>query len=197
MNPPRCLYLRTAQWLGMPASVWICLILFAIVMVVFGFTSFGRSLYAIGGNIDGAKAAGIRADRVLWIVIVIVIVTASVLAALSGLLLSGRLASVLSAQGSGYVFTVFAAAVIGDISLNCGRGTVFGAFTGILPLFLHPRRCPRTVDRLPQRRDHPQRPRAVPHPRQPLPFAAARARLTTPYQVAVPTVGTPTFEPAR
>lgn len=130
--PPSMLYLGTAQWLGMPASVWICLILFAIGIVVLGFTSFGRSLYAIGGNVDAAKAAGIRTDRVLWIVIV----TASVLAALSGLLLSGRLASVASAQGNGYIFTVFAAAVIGGISLNGGKGTVFGAFTGVLLLFL-------------------------------------------------------------
>ncbi|MCF2534211.1 MULTISPECIES: ABC transporter permease [Streptomyces] len=130
--PESMLYLGTTQWLGMPASVWTCLILFAIGIVVLGFTSFGRSLYAIGGNVDAAKAAGIRTDRVLWIVIV----TASVLAALSGLLLSGRLASVASAQGNGYIFTVFAAAVIGGISLNGGKGTVFGAFTGILLLFL-------------------------------------------------------------
>ncbi len=118
--------------LGMPASVWLCLILFAAGIVVLGFTSFGRSLYAIGGNVDAAKAAGIRTDRVLWIVIV----SASLLAALSGLLLSGRLASVASAQGNGYIFTVFAAAVIGGISLNGGKGTMFGAFTGILLLFM-------------------------------------------------------------
>ncbi|MFE0406793.1 ABC transporter permease [Streptomyces nigra] len=130
--PQSMLYLGTTQWLGMPASVWICLILFAIGIVLLGFTSFGRSLYAIGGNVDAAKAAGIRTDRVLWIVIV----TASVLGATSGLLLSGRLASVASAQGNGYIFTVFAAAVIGGISLNGGKGTVFGAFTGILLLFL-------------------------------------------------------------
>ncbi|MER7810267.1 ABC transporter permease [Streptomyces sp900116325] len=130
--PPSMLYLGTTQWLGMPASVWICLILFVIGIVVLGFTRFGRSLYAIGGNVDAAKAAGIRTDQVLWIVII----TASVLAALSGLLLSGRLASVASAQGNGYIFTVFAAAVIGGISLNGGKGTVFGAFTGILLLFL-------------------------------------------------------------
>jgi simple sugar transport system permease protein len=130
--PGSMLYLGTAQWLGMPASVWVCLLLFAIGIVVLGFTSFGRSLYAIGGNVDAAKAAGIRTDRVLWIVMV----TASLLAALSGLLLSGRLASVASAQGNGYIFTVFAAAVIGGISLNGGKGTVFGAFTGILLLFL-------------------------------------------------------------
>jgi simple sugar transport system permease protein len=130
--PASMLYLGTAQWLGMPASVWVCLILFGAGIVIFGFTTYGRSLYAIGGNIDAAKAAGIRTDRVLWTVLI----AASMLAALSGLLLSGRLASVASAQGNGSIFTVFAAAVIGGISLSGGKGTVFGAFTGILLLFL-------------------------------------------------------------
>ena len=125
-------YLGTAQWLGMPASVWVTLLLFAIGIVTLSLTSFGRSLYAIGGNVDAAKTAGIRTDRVLWTVMV----TASVLAALGGLMLSGRLASVASAQGSGDIFTVFAAAVIGGISLNGGKGSMFGAFTGILLLFL-------------------------------------------------------------
>ncbi|MFF5985175.1 ABC transporter permease [Streptomyces olindensis] len=130
--PPSMLYLGTAEWFGIPASIWICLSLFAVAIVVLGWTSFGRSLYAIGGNVDAAKAAGIRTDRVLWIVIV----TGSLLAALAGLMLSGRLASVASAQGNGYIFTVFAAAVIGGISLNGGKGTVFGAFSGILLLFM-------------------------------------------------------------
>ncbi|GAA3781710.1 ABC transporter permease [Streptomyces phyllanthi] len=130
--PESMLYLGTAQWFGMPASIWVCLVLFAVAIVVLGWTSFGRSLYAIGGNVDAAKAAGIRTDRVLWIVIV----AGSLLAALAGLLLSGRLASVASAQGNGYIFTVFAAAVIGGISLNGGKGTMFGAFTGILLLFM-------------------------------------------------------------
>jgi simple sugar transport system permease protein len=130
--PPSMLYLGTSTWWGVPTSIWICLALFAVAIVVLGWTSFGRSLYAIGGNLDAAKAAGIRTDRVLWIVIV----TGSVLAALAGLLLSGRLASVASAQGNGYIFTVFAAAVIGGISLNGGRGTMVGAFTGILLLFM-------------------------------------------------------------
>jgi simple sugar transport system permease protein len=130
--PASMLYLGTTEWFGVPASIWICLTLYAVAIVVLGWTSFGRSLYAIGGNVDAAKAAGIRTDRVLWIVIV----AGSVLAALAGLLLSGRLASVASAQGNGYIFTVFAAAVIGGISLNGGKGTMFGAFTGILLLFM-------------------------------------------------------------
>jgi simple sugar transport system permease protein len=130
--PESMLYLGTTQWAGIPASIWICVLLFAAGIVLLGQTRFGRSLYAIGGNPDAAKAAGIRTDRIVWIVLI----GASVLAALGGLLLSGRLASVAAAQGNGYIFTVFAAAVIGGVSLNGGRGTLFGAFTGILLLYM-------------------------------------------------------------
>jgi simple sugar transport system permease protein len=132
-NLPRSMiYLGNAVWLGLPASVWICLVLYVVAIVVTGYTRFGRSLYAIGGNADAARAAGIRVDRVLWTTLVI----GSMLAALGGLLMSGRLASVAASQGNGAIFTVFAAAVIGGVSLNGGRGTVFGAFTGILMLYM-------------------------------------------------------------
>ncbi len=130
--PDGMLYLGTTLWAGIPASIWICVLLFAGGIVLLGYTRFGRSLYAIGGNPDAAKAAGIRTDRIVWIVLI----GASALAALGGLLLSGRLASVAAAQGNGYIFTVFAAAVIGGVSLNGGRGTLFGAFTGILLLYM-------------------------------------------------------------
>lgn len=130
--PSSMVYLGNAVWLGLPASIWLCLILYAVAIVVAGYTRFGRSLYAIGGNTDAARAAGIRVDRVLWTALVL----GSLLAALGGLLYSGRLASVAAAQGNGAIFTVFAAAVIGGVSLNGGRGTIFGAFTGILLLYL-------------------------------------------------------------
>jgi simple sugar transport system permease protein len=130
--PPSMLYLGSALWFGVPASIWLCLLLFAIGIVLLGFTRYGRALYAIGGNVDAAKAAGIRTDRVLWTVLV----GASLLAALGGLLLSGHLASVAAGQGDGAIFTVFAAAVIGGVSLNGGKGTMFGAFTGILLLYM-------------------------------------------------------------
>ncbi|HEX6470932.1 MAG TPA: ABC transporter permease [Streptosporangiaceae bacterium] len=130
--PPSMTYLGSAAWLGLPASIWICLALYALAIVVAGYTRFGRALYAIGGNPDAARAAGIRVDRVLWTALA----AAGVLAALGGLLLTGRLASVAAAQGSGAIFTVFAAAVIGGVSLSGGRGTIFGAFTGILLLYL-------------------------------------------------------------
>jgi simple sugar transport system permease protein len=130
--PPSMLYLGSALWLGVPASIWLCLLLFAAGIVLLGFTRYGRALYAIGGNVDAAKAAGIRTDRVLWTALV----GASLLAALGGLLMSGHLASVAAAQGDGAIFTVFAAAVIGGVGLNGGKGTMFGAFTGILLLYM-------------------------------------------------------------
>jgi simple sugar transport system permease protein len=130
--PDSMLFLGTTQWLGVPVSVYVCFLTFIVGILVLGYTRTGRSLYAIGGNVDAARAAGIRTDRVLWGVLIV----ASTLAALGGLMYSGRLASVAAAQGNGYIFTVFAAAVIGGVSLNGGKGTVFGAFTGILLLYM-------------------------------------------------------------
>ena len=130
--PHSMTYLGTAIWFGLPASVWISLFLFAAGIVFMRYHRLGRALYAIGGNQDAAKAAGIRVDRVVWCTLI----AASVLAALAGILLAGRLASVAASSGNGWIFTVFAAAVIGGVSLNGGSGTVFGAFCGILLLFL-------------------------------------------------------------
>jgi simple sugar transport system permease protein len=126
------MYLGSATWLGLPASIWVVVIAFAIGIFVLAKTRVGRSLYAIGGNADAARAAGIRTDRVIFCVLVL----GGLLAALAGIVESGNLASVTSNLGSGRIFDVFAAAVIGGISLNGGKGSLFGAFTGVLLLNL-------------------------------------------------------------
>lgn len=130
--PKSMLWIGQTSWLTVPVAVWLCLGLFALAMFVLGYTRAGRSLYAIGGNPNAARAAGINVDRVLWVTLIV----CSTLAALGGLMLTGRLASVAANQGNGYIFTVFAAAVIGGISLNGGKGTMFGAFTGVLLLYM-------------------------------------------------------------
>jgi simple sugar transport system permease protein len=122
--PKSMLYLGTTEWLDLPASVWVSLLLFAIGIVVLGYTRVGRSLYAIGGNNAAAKAAGIRVERIVWCTL------------FAGILLAGRLGSVAANSGNGWIFTVFAGAVIGGISMNGGKGTIFGAFTGILLLYI-------------------------------------------------------------
>jgi ribose/xylose/arabinose/galactoside ABC-type transport system permease subunit len=128
--PEAFLYLGNAHWLGLPASVWLSAGLYAVGAFILGYHRFGRALYAIGGNAEAARAAGVPVDRYVWAVFVI----AGGLAALSGLMLTGRMASVLSGQGQNMIFTVFAAAVIGRISLNGGKGSILGALCGVILL---------------------------------------------------------------
>ncbi len=130
--PPSVLYLGNATWLGLPLSIWLCGLLFVVGIGALGWFRHGRAVYAIGGNVDAARAAGIRSDRVIWIVFMV----AGALAALAGLLMTGRLGSVAAAQGQGMIFTVFAAAVIGGVSMDGGKGTLFGALCGVLVLGL-------------------------------------------------------------
>jgi len=128
--PDEFLYLGTGKWFGVPVSIWIAGILFVVFGLLLRYHRLGRAIYAIGGNPAAARVAGIRVDRVMWGVYII----GSLLAALAGLMLTGRIASVVSSQGQNMIFYVFAAAVIGGISLNGGRGRLVGALTGVLLL---------------------------------------------------------------
>ncbi|MEV0585731.1 ABC transporter permease [Nonomuraea sp. NPDC050310] len=130
--PESILYLGSTTWLGLPAAIWIAAILFAGGIFALAYTRVGRSLYAIGGNADAARAAGIRVDRVLWGVFIL----GGVLAALAGILETGRLGAIGSGQGDGWIFMVFAAAVIGGVSMDGGKGTILGALTGVLVIGL-------------------------------------------------------------
>ncbi|MEV7019718.1 ABC transporter permease [Streptomyces sp. NPDC093991] len=125
-------YLGRASWLGAPAGIWICALLFLIGGSALAWLRHGRALYAIGGNAEAARAAGIRVDRIVWVVLVV----GSLLAAFAGILYTGHYGSISADQGNGWIFQVFAATVIGGVSLNGGRGTLFGALTGVLTLQL-------------------------------------------------------------
>ncbi|MFI6479738.1 ABC transporter permease [Nonomuraea sp. NPDC050663] len=130
--PESILFLGSTTFIGLPVSVWFVIILFALAIVVLRYFRLGRALYAIGGNIDAARAAGIRVDRVLWGVFIL----GGTLAALAGLLEAGRLGGISANQGVGMIFMVFAAAVIGGVSMDGGKGTIFGALTGVLVIGL-------------------------------------------------------------
>ncbi|WP_035803801.1 ABC transporter permease [Kitasatospora mediocidica] len=125
-------YLGSASWLGVPAAIWICALLFLLGGCALAWLRHGRALYAIGGNAEAARAAGIRVDRITWVVLII----GGTLAAFAGVLYTGHYGSISAGQGNGWIFQVFAATVIGGVSLNGGRGTIFGALTGVLTLQL-------------------------------------------------------------
>jgi simple sugar transport system permease protein len=122
--------LMTVTLIGLPLSVWLAALAFLLAGFVLRYHRLGRALYAIGGNPEAARAAGIRVERVTWAVYVL----AGILAAVGGLVITGYVGAISANQGNGMIFTVFAAAVIGGISLDGGKGTMFGALTGVLLL---------------------------------------------------------------
>jgi simple sugar transport system permease protein len=128
--PPSFFTLATTIVFGLPLSVWLAAAAFAIAAFVLRYHRLGRALYAIGGNPEAARAAGIRVERITWGVFVL----GSMLASLGGLIVTGYVGAINANQGNGMIFTVFAAAVIGGISLDGGKGTMLGALSGVLLL---------------------------------------------------------------
>jgi D-xylose transport system permease protein len=114
---------------GVPLAA---LILVGLV-VVFDFiarrTRFGRYVFAVGGNAEAARRAGISVPRIR----IAVFGLAGALAAFGGIIAASRLLAVnQSSGGSDLLLNTIAAAVIGGTSLFGGRGTVWAAVTGAL-----------------------------------------------------------------
>jgi simple sugar transport system permease protein len=130
--PPAFGWLGSANFGVIPVSLIVAAAIFLITGLFLRYHRFGRAIYAVGGNLAAARAAGLKVDRVrIW-----VFVAGSVLGALGGLMEAGRVSSVASTQGygEGIIFTVFAAAVIGGVSLRGGRGNMVGAASGVILL---------------------------------------------------------------
>ena len=128
--PEAYLYLGSASWAGLPASVWIMVAIFVLGGLFLRYHKVGRAIYATGGNEMAAAAAGVRTSRI----VIGVYVFSGLMAAFAGILLAGRIGAVTATQGQNLIFSVLAACVIGGISMNGGRGSILGALTGVLLL---------------------------------------------------------------
>lgn len=113
-----------------PIPVIIMFALLAIAYYILNHTVFGRQIYAIGGNAEAAKLAGLPVDRVK----IIVFMAGSVLAALSGFILASRMFSGQPNAGLGFEMEVIAAVILGGVSMAGGVGNLSGAVLGILIL---------------------------------------------------------------
>lgn len=127
-------YLGSASFGAIPVSLIVAAVIFLLTGLFLRYHRTGRAIYAVGGNIAAARAAGVKVDRVR----IGVYIAGSVLAAIGGLMEAGRVSSVASTQGygEGIIFQVFAAAVIGGVSLRGGRGNMVGAASGVILLGL-------------------------------------------------------------
>jgi D-xylose transport system permease protein len=114
---------------GVPLAVLILLGLTALFAFITDRTRFGRHIYAVGGNAEAARRAGIRINRVRMMVFAI----ASTMAAAGGIMAASRLIAVNQSSGSGDVLlNAIAGPVIAGTSLFGGRGTVWSALLGAL-----------------------------------------------------------------
>jgi simple sugar transport system permease protein len=127
-------YLGSATVGAFPVSLIVAAAIFVVTGLFLRYHRIGRAIYAIGGNREAARAAGIKVDRIR----IGVYVAGGVLAAIGGLMEAGRVSSVTPQQGyeEGIIFAVFAAAVIGGVSLKGGRGNMLGAASGVILLGL-------------------------------------------------------------
>jgi fructose transport system permease protein len=106
----------------------IMLILFAFFFYALGNTAWGKHVYATGDDVEAARLAGIRTDRVL----LSVYTTAGLCYAIGAWLLMGRLASASPNVGTDYNLDSITAVVLGGTSLFGGRGGVIGTLIGAL-----------------------------------------------------------------
>ena len=117
---------------GIPTSAVVMLVLFVVFVMIARYTSFGRSVFAVGGNANAAHLCGINVKRVR----VIIFSISGLLSAVTGVLLTARLGSGNAGAASGLEFDVIAAVVIGGTSLSGGRGSMLGTMLGAFVITL-------------------------------------------------------------
>ncbi|MCX4148223.1 ABC transporter permease [Paraburkholderia madseniana] len=117
---------------GAIAGIPVPIIVFALVVMLFWFvlryTTYGRYVYAVGGNAKSAKTSGISTGKILFSVYVI----GGLLAGLAGIILAARTTSALPQAGVSYELDAIAAVVIGGTSLSGGTGSLGGTVVGAL-----------------------------------------------------------------
>ncbi len=114
--------------LGVPNLVIYAVIVSVIVWVLWNKTTFGKNLYAVGGNPEAAKVSGVNVSKT----IVLVYIMAGVLYGIGGFLEAARIGSANNGTGFGYELDAIAACVVGGISFSGGIGKVSGAIAGVL-----------------------------------------------------------------
>lgn len=120
------------QFLGVPVSALIMMVLFALFVFISRKTAFGRSVFAVGGNATAAQLCGINVRRVR----ILIFTLSGLLAAVTGILLAARLGSGNAGAANGLEFDVIAAVVVGGTALSGGRGSLFGTLLGVLVITL-------------------------------------------------------------
>jgi ribose transport system permease protein len=112
--------------LGLPYAVILMALLYLAAHFLMSRTTLGRYIYAVGGNEEVSRLAGIRVQRVLLFVYTL----SAMLAGLGGVVMASQLKSGAPTYGLTYELYVIAAVVVGGTSLSGGEGRIFGTLIG-------------------------------------------------------------------
>jgi ribose transport system permease protein len=121
-------YLGTAEWLGLPAMVWILAGAFLAAGILLSKTTYGRSVYIVGGNPDAARLSGMRVSTVQASTYVLT----AVAAVLAGMLLSSQTFVGQANVGTDVTLNAIAIVIIGGTSLRGGQGSIQRTLVGLL-----------------------------------------------------------------
>jgi ribose transport system permease protein len=128
--PDEIRFVAVQSFLGLPMLAWVTGAVFLVFAVMLAKTPFGRHLVMVGGNTVAAYRAGIPVQRLMILVFVIT----GAIAGFTGWLLAARTSGATANLGTGILFDVFAAVVIGGVSLKGGVGRLSGVIAGVLLL---------------------------------------------------------------
>ena len=115
-----------SQWLGIPVSIYVMLIIMIIGHIILSKTAYGRKIYAVGGNARAAKLSGIKVGNMQ----ISVFAMTGTLAALAGMMTCANLSSGDVYTGNSMEMNVITACVLGGASLSGGKGSILGTFIG-------------------------------------------------------------------
>jgi ribose transport system permease protein len=120
--------LGTTRILGLPIPVYIFAIVVVVFFVILRYTTYGRSMYAIGASPTAARLAGIRTKRAIFIAFLM----SAGLAGLAGLILLSQVGGASVTADIGLELSVVTAVVLGGTSLSGGRGGIVGTILAVL-----------------------------------------------------------------
>lgn len=120
--------LGQGELLGVPTQIWLLLFFFAVTAIMLTFTTFGRSLYAIGNNEVAARFSGIGVDRIK----ISIYMLSGLMAGFAAWVFVSRVSTTRSDMGTGLELDVITAVVLGGTSIFGGTGTILGTAIGVV-----------------------------------------------------------------
>lgn len=119
---------KTAGFAGIPLYLVVAVIFFAIFWFLYNKTTYGKYMYAIGGNENAAEVSGVNTKKSK----ILIYTVAGFMYAMAGYLLAAKSGGASSGLGNGYELEAIAGSTIGGVSTTGGIGTVGGILVGVL-----------------------------------------------------------------